>query len=140
MRKQLAILTGIALLAVVGVGYAHHPFAAEYDWTKPVTFTGTVTKLNWMNPHVSLQVDAKDDSGEMKHWTLEMGSLAALTRAGWTKNTVKMGDTVTVEGWLSRSDKNKANVKSVKLANGKELSGASSIGEIKPESNKPVSN
>jgi hypothetical protein len=120
--------------------YAHHPFAAEYDWTKPVTITGKVTKVEWTNPHAFLYIDGKDASGQMKHWTLEMGGLPALTRVGWTKNTLNMGDEVTVDAWLSKSKNDRANVKSVKLACGQELSGASSITDIKQATNKPNSN
>jgi hypothetical protein len=75
----------------------------------------------------------------MKHWTLEMGNPAALTRAGWNRNTLKMGDQVTVDAWLSKTKDDKANVKSVKLPDGRELSGASSISEIRTAKNKPIS-
>jgi len=136
MRTQWKVL-GVAILFLVAVSaYAHHPFAAEYDWTKPVTITGTVNKVEWTNPHAALYVDGKDQNGQMKHWVLEMGNPAALTRAGWNRNTLKMGDQITVEGWMSKTKDDRANVKSVKLADGRELSGGSSITDIKT---KPVS-
>ena len=141
MKTQLALVAGATLLIFTASVYAHHPFAAEYDWTKPVTLTGTVTKLEWSNPHAVLVINAKDDKGQTKEWTLEMGSPAALTRAGWTRNTVKMGDSITVEAWLSRTAADKANVKSVKLENGKQLSGGSSILDIeRANKTKPISN
>jgi uncharacterized protein DUF6152 len=140
MRTQWKVL-GVATLFLVAVSaYAHHPFAAEYDWTKPVTITGMVNKLEWTNPHAVLYVDGKDQNGQAKHWSLEMGSPAALTRAGWNRNSVKMGDQITVEGWMSKTKDDRANVKSVKLADGKELSGASSITDTKTDKTKPISN
>jgi hypothetical protein len=139
MKTQLALIAGAAILVLTASVYAHHPFAAEYDWTKPVTLRGTVNKIEWTNPHATLSLDAKDQSGQMKHWTLEMGNPAALTRAGWTRNTLKMGDQVTVDAWLSRNKDDMANVKSVKLSDGRELSGASSISDFGTAKNKPVS-
>src|SRR5262249_19141216 len=101
--------------------------------------TGTASMVEWTNPHASLQIDGKDDTGQTGHWTFEMGSPNALTRAGWTRTTLKKGDMVTVEGWRARSEKNKGNAKSVLLSSGKELSGGSSITEIKPAT-KPAEN
>jgi Family of unknown function (DUF6152) len=141
MKAQLALIVGATLLIFTAAVYAHHPFSAEYDWTKPVTLTGTVTKLEWSNPHAFLHINGKDDKGQTKEWTLEMGSPAALTRAGWTRTTVKMGDEVTVEAWLAKTAPDRANVKSVKLANGKELSGGSSILDTqRTKTTKPISN
>jgi len=131
MKARLAFVASFALLVLTVSAYAHHPFAAEYDWTKPVTITGKVSKVEWTNPHAFLYVDGKDENGQMKHWALEMGNPGALTRAGWTQTTLKMGDEVTVDAWISKTKSDRANVKSVKLSNGKELSGASSIGDIK---------
>ena len=138
MKTQLALI-GATLVFLAVSAYAHHPFSAEYDWTKPVTLNGTVNKIEWTNPHATLYIDAKDQNGQTKHWTLEMGSPGALMRAGWRRNTLKKGDQVTVEGWLSKSKDDKANVKTVKLADGRELSAASSIGEVKQTTNKPIS-
>ena len=140
VKTQWALFAGATILTLTISAYAHHPFAAEYDWTKPVTLTGAVSKIEWTNPHAYLHVDAKDDRGQMKQWTLEMGSPSALTRAGWTRNTMKMGDQVTVEGWLSKSKDDRAHVKSIKLADGRELSGGSSIVDIRQAKNKPISN
>jgi Family of unknown function (DUF6152) len=140
MRTQLALLTGAMLLVLAVSAYAHHPFAAEYDWTKPVTVTGTVSKIEWTNPHAYLYVDGKDENGNMKQWKLEMGSPSALTRAGWSRNSLKMGDQVTVEAWMSKTKDDRANVKSVKLSDGRELSGGSSIVDTKQAANKPISN
>jgi len=140
MKTQLALIAGAMLLVFAAGAYAHHPFSAEYDWTKGVTLTGTVNKIEWTNPHAFLYVDAKDEKGNARQWKLEMGSPGALTRAGWTRNTVKMGDQVTVDAWMSKSANDRGNVKSVKLADGRELSGGSSILDIKQAKTAPVSN
>jgi len=141
MKSRMALITGAALLVLAVSAYAHHPFSAEYDWKQPVTLTGTVSKVTWSNPHAFLYIDGKDQNGEMKHWTLEMGSPTALTRAGWSQNTLKMGDQVTVDAWMSKTKNDHANVKSVKMADGRELSGASSIGNMpSQEKNKPTTN
>ena len=142
MKSRMALIIGAALLVLAVSAYAHHPFSAEYDWKQPVTLTGTVSKVTWSNPHAFLYIDGKDQNGEMKHWTLEMGSPTALSRAGWSQNTLKMGDQVTVDAWMSKTKNDHANVKSVKMADGRELSGASSIGNMpsSQEKNKPTTN
>src|SRR5262245_16570872 len=140
MKTQLAFIAAATILVLTASAFAHHPFSAEYDWTKPVTLAGTVSKIDWTNPHATLYIDAKDENGQMKQWTLEMGSPSALTRAGWTKTTLKKGDQVTVDAWLAKTAKDKASVKSVKLPDGRELSGGSSIMDFKQEKTKPVSN
>ena len=141
MKSRMALITGAAILVLAVSAYAHHPFSAEYDWKQPVTLTGTVSKVEWSNPHAFLYIDAKDQNGEMMHWTLEMGSPAALTHAGWSRTSLKMGDQVSVDAWMSKTKKDHANVKSVKMADGRELSGASSIGNMpSQEKNKPTTN
>ena len=127
LSKALGLITA-ALLCATPI-FAHHPFAAEFDWKKPVTVAGTVTKVDWSNPHAHIYVDAKGTDGKTQNWTFELGGINALTRAGWAKNTVKIGDTVTVDAWLSRNSNTMGNAKSVTLPTGRELSGASSIGE-----------
>jgi hypothetical protein len=140
MKRQMALLAGAAILVLTVSAFAHHPFSAEYDWKQPVTLTGTVSKVEWSNPHTFLYIDGKDENGEMKHWTLEMGSPGALTQAGWTRTTLKMGDQVTVDAWMSKTKKDHANVKSVKMADGRQLSGASSIGTMPQEKTKATEN
>ena len=142
MKSRMALITGAAILVLAFSAYAHHPFSAEYDWKQPVTLTGTVSKVEWSNPHAFLYIDAKDQNGEMMHWTLEMGSPAALTHAGWSRTSLKMGDQVSVDAWMSKTKKDHANVKSVKMADGRELSGASSIGNMRSsqEKSKPTTN
>lgn len=132
MKSTLMVSIMTVFLAALPA-LAHHPFSAEYDWKQPVTVTGTVSKLDWANPHAHLYVDAKDSDGKTKSWTFELGGINALTNAGWSKETVKTGDTVTVDAWLSKSQSNMANVKSIKLQSGRELSGASSI--VDPNAN-----
>jgi len=128
MGSKLApVLMCIVISMTAVAAFAHHPFSAEYDWKKPVTVTGTVTKIDWTNPHAFLYVDAKDSDGRQMNWTLEMGSVGALTRAGWKRDTLKMGDQVTVDAWMAKSGPGKANVKSVKMSNGRELAGGSSF-------------
>ena len=130
-RKLLtfSLMASIALCAV-GTAFAHHSFAAEFDITKPITLVGKVTKLEWTNPHAYVFVDVADaKTGAVTNWEIEMGSPNGLTRLGWTRNLVKPGDGVTVEGYLGRNKPNLANAKSVMMtATGKKLGAASSEG------------
>lgn len=87
----------LVLLGAAGVA-AHHSFDAEYDSKKPITVTGYVTKLDWINPHAYVYIDVKDESGSVKNYRVEMGPPYALVRGGWKRDTVKIGDKVTVTG------------------------------------------
>jgi hypothetical protein len=131
MRTRFAVIVaGLGLLLSAGPAVAHHAFAAEYDAKKPVKLTGTVTKLEWLNPHTWFYVDVKDDNGKATNWGFEMGSPNILLRAGWTRNSMKPGDVVTVEGSRAKDGSNNANVKVVTLAStGQHLFGASSQGQ-----------
>lgn len=98
MSTQVAVL--IAWIVLVGVSpLAHHSFAAEFDETTPLKLTGVVTKVDWVNPHTFFYVDVMDETnGKVINWALEMGTPNGLMRAGWTRNTLKIGSKVTVEG------------------------------------------
>jgi hypothetical protein len=126
MRTYLFVVCAIACLTTPVA--AHHSFAAEFDITKPVTLTGKVTKIEWTNPHAYLFVDVTDaQTGAVTNWEIEMGSPNGLTRLGWTRNMVKAGDMVTIEGSLGRNKPNLANARSVVMtATGKKLGAASS--------------
>jgi uncharacterized protein DUF6152 len=129
MRNRGVSLLGLAfgiLLAAAPV-MAHHSFSAEYDSKKPVTVKGIVTKVDWMNPHVYFYVDVKDEEGNITNWAFEMGPPNGLQRSGWTRNTMKIGDEVVVEGTLAKDGSKQANARSVTMANtGKKLGAASS--------------
>ena len=123
----LALLVAFAAAPPVA---AHHSFAAEFDITKPVTLVGNVTKIEWTNPHAYLFIDVKDpQTGTVTNWEIEMGSPNGLTRLGWSRNLLKPGDGVTIEGSLGRAKSNLANARSVVMtATGQKLGAASSEG------------
>ena len=107
MKCNSAIATCLAmglLLAAVPAS-AHHSFAAEYDQTKPITLKGKVKELKWVNPHAYLYIDVKDETGKVTLWAMELLSPNALARQGWNKNSLKVGDEITVEGYLSKDGK-----------------------------------
>ena len=120
----LAVAVGL-ILAAVPV-QAHHSFAAEYDRNKPVTLTGAVTKVDWVNPHARFHMDVKDESGKIVNWEIELGSPAGLIRRGWTRNSLKIGEPVTVEGFLAKDGSPLANSSTVKLADGRRVFAGSS--------------
>ena len=108
---------------------AHHSFAAEFDAAKPIKLTGTVTKVEWQNPHTWFYIDVKDaKTGKVENWGLEMGSPNGLQRQGWTRDTMKVGMVVTVEGSQAKDGTNDGNARSV-VVGGKRLFAASSQGE-----------
>ena len=128
--KSKAFAAGIALLLAAAPLPAHHSFYAEFDATKPVKLTGAVTKVEWENPHAWFYIDVKDESGAVTNWGFELGSPNLLIRAGWGRNSLKVGDVVTVEASRAKNGKNIANAKTVILtSNGKKLFGASSQGQ-----------
>jgi Family of unknown function (DUF6152) len=128
MRTRLAIFVAstVGLLAAVPV-VAHHSFAAEFDANQPIKLTGAVTKIEWMNPHTYFYIDVKDEkTGKVENWGLEMGSPNGLMRQGWTRNSMKIGDVVTVEGSRAKDGSLIGNARAVMMQNGQKLFAASS--------------
>src|SRR4030095_3992961 len=126
-RKFIALVAGFSLLMAATPAVAHHSFAAEFDANKPVTLTGTVTKIEWSNPHVWFYVDVKEEGGKVSNWGFEMGSPNGLMRSGWTRKWMKLGDLVTIEAGRAKDGSNHVNARSVTLAStGQKLFAASS--------------
>jgi DNA/RNA endonuclease YhcR with UshA esterase domain len=105
---------------------AHHSFAAEYDADKPIQVTGTVTKVEWTNPHARIYVDAKDEKGNVTNWNFELGGPLQLNRLGWKRDAVKAGDQVTVQGYLAKDGAKMANARNVVFADGRKIFAGSS--------------
>jgi Family of unknown function (DUF6152) len=128
MRIKSGAAIAFSLLALAMPLVAHHSFSAEYDATKPVQMSGTVTKVEWMNPHVYFYMDVKDEAtGKVVNWACEMGSPNALARQGWTRNTLQTGMKVAFEGTLAKDGGRKTNARNVTVE-GKRLGAASSEG------------
>jgi Family of unknown function (DUF6152) len=126
MRINLGVLMAATMLTVALPILAHHSMSAEFDSTKPVKVTGTVTKLDWMNPHIWVYVDVKDESGKIAKWQFEGGPPNSLRRNGWTRNALKEGDTVTIEGIRAKDPVNAegafvGNARNVTLPGGKRV-------------------
>jgi len=133
MRVKATVFVAVLGLVAAAVPLlAHHSFAAEYDANKPITVTGTVTKLEWMNPHARFYVDVKDADGSLTHWNFELGAIPVLVKQGWRRDSLKPGDQVTVEGSRAKDGSTTGNARSVKLADGRRVFGGSSGGDAPP--------
>ncbi len=123
-KLSLSIAGALAMAALPLV--AHHSFSAEFDGAKRITLKGVVTKLEWMNPHIYVYLDVKEESGAVANWACEGGPPNVLMRNGWTRNTLKEGDQVTIEGALAKDGSKRCNSRSVSLADGKKVFAGSS--------------
>ena len=131
MKTTLAVVVVAAgFLLAARPTVAHHAFSAEFDANKPVNLTGTVTKVEWTNPHAWFYIDVADETGKVTKWALELGGPNGLIRSGWTRNSMKIGDIVTVEGSRAKDGSPVANTQVVTLkSTGQRLFAASSRGQ-----------
>ena len=128
MKRTALFVIGVALLSAQTLS-AHHSFAAEFDRNSPVTLTGSVTRVDWGNPHIWVFMDVKDDTGKVSNWGVEGGAPNALFRNGWRKDSLKVGDTVTVEGFKAKDGSLRANANRVALPDGRRVFAGSSSGD-----------
>jgi hypothetical protein len=115
VRKLMSVAVA-GLFAYVGAASAHHSFSAEFDAAKPIKLTGIVTKVEWTNPHVWFYINVKDEAtGEVTNWGAEMGPPHGLQRSGWRRETLKIGESVSVDGFQARNGEHRMNARTVTL-------------------------
>lgn len=119
--KVVTVAIGLGVASLAGPVFAHHAFTAEFDATKPVTLRGTVTKMEWVNPHSWIHLDVKKPDGTVETWAVEAGAPNAMFRRGWNKNSIPVGIEVVIEGYRAKNGKNIANGRDVLLPDGKKL-------------------
>jgi uncharacterized protein DUF6152 len=118
MKIVLSAVVGIASLVAAAGAVAHHSFAAEFDINRPVKLNGTVTKIEWTNPHAWVFIDAKDDKGAVQNWAVELVGINDLLRLGWGRDRVKTGDVIDVDGFGAKNGTNTLNAAKVSLTTG----------------------
>ena len=125
--KASALVAGLVLILAAVPLLAHHSFAAQYDRNKPTTLTGPVRRLDWINPHARFFIDVTDAAtGKVVSWEIELGPTAGLMRRGWTRTSLKIGEPVTVAGFLAKDGSHVANATTVTLSDGKRIFAGSS--------------
>ena len=130
MRTKMSVLVaGLGLLLAAAPAAAHHAFNSEFDATKHVDFRGTVTKMEWINPHAWIHIDVKGDDGKVTPWMIEAAAPNALLRRGWTKNSLAAGTEILVEGYQAKDGANRANGSIITFTDGKKLFVGSSAGD-----------
>jgi hypothetical protein len=105
--------------------FGHHSFSAQFDASKAIRLTGVLTKVEWGNPHIYFYLDVKDEDGKAINWTFEGGSPTALSRRGFKRNDIKLGDTIIVDGYRARDGSRLVDAKRIALSNGRIISGVS---------------
>lgn len=126
MKFKVLILLAVTLAGLGIPAWAHHSFSAVFDADSPIEASGTVTKVEWRNPHAWIYVDVVGDEDTVANWAFEIGSPNGLKRRGWSRNTVQVGDVISVNGYRARDGSNRANLASITLADGREMNGNSS--------------
>src|SRR5215510_8761148 len=121
MKKQIVLWTFAATLAAAAPAFSHHSFAAEYDGTKPVSVTGVVRKVEWQNPHIWFYVDVKDQNGKVTTWGFSGGPPGMLARRGITRDVLKVGDVIKVEGFRAKDGSNSGSGGNVTFADGRKV-------------------
>jgi len=130
MRKTLtAILAAGGLLLAAAPVWAHHAFAAEFDAEKPIKFKGTVTKMEWINPHAWIRIDVKSDDGTVTPWMIEAAAPNSLLRRGFNKNSLLAGTEIVVEGFQAKDGTNRANGSVITFTDGRKLFVGSAAGD-----------
>ncbi len=144
MRTKLTMALVVASMFLTGMGgslRAHHAFAAEFDGNKPVNFKGTITKMEWTNPHVWLHINVKKPDGTVEAWALEAGTPNVLFRRGFTKASLLPGTEIAIDGYQAKDGSRRANGRDLTFADGRKMffgsSGTGAPYELKPENQKP---
>jgi hypothetical protein len=137
MRLPAILLVIAAGLAFGEPALAHHSFAAEFDGSKPVRLVGKVTRVEWTNPHSYFYVDVADDKGSVTNWACEGASPLALTRRGWKKGDLKLGDTIVVDGYRARDGSHFLNARRVTFPDGRALDSGSRAPDAPPDNTPP---
>ena len=125
LKTSLPAMFAVVALAAAIPAHAHHSFAAEFDGSRSVRLTGTITRIEWSNPHSYFFIDVKDDKGAVVNWGCEGAGPGALTRRGWKKGDVKLGDTLIVDGYPAKDGSHLIDARRVTLPDGRSVSGGS---------------
>src|SRR5262245_17222774 len=130
--KVFALMAALAVVTAAPAS-AHHSFAAEFDGSRQLQLTGHVTKVEWQNPHIWVYLDVKDDQGTPQHWQCEGGAPNTLTRNGWSKETLKIGDEIFIDGFPAKDGSKTCNARVVRLPDGRTVFAGSSNGDTAPK-------